>query len=136
MPTRVVALLVGNFCFFFFNDTATTEIYTLSLHDALPICSDSDRGPIRNLGRAIPRTLQPPRLARAVSSRRPPLRRESACRFWRYTVRRAFNPEAHPSSRAICGIQRQRFCLARPGELCELQIARLDGCASGLKALR
>ena len=26
------------FRFFFFNDTATTEIYTLSLHDALPIC--------------------------------------------------------------------------------------------------
>src|SRR5260370_24601467 len=25
---------------FFFNDTATTEIYTLSLHDALPICAD------------------------------------------------------------------------------------------------
>src|SRR2546430_13387475 len=29
--------------FFFFNDTATTEIYTLSLHDALPICSASHR---------------------------------------------------------------------------------------------
>src|SRR2546422_11069302 len=27
------------FSFFFFNDTATTEIYTLSLHDALPISS-------------------------------------------------------------------------------------------------
>src|SRR6478736_2212276 len=27
--------------FFFFNDTATTEIYTLSLHDALPICPSS-----------------------------------------------------------------------------------------------
>src|SRR5690242_21092946 len=27
--------------FFFFNDTATTEIYTLSLHDALPIYSDA-----------------------------------------------------------------------------------------------
>src|SRR2546426_9565211 len=27
--------------FFFFNDTATTEIYTLSLHDALPICAAS-----------------------------------------------------------------------------------------------
>src|SRR2546430_8618719 len=26
-----------NYLFFFFNDTATTEIYTLSLHDALPI---------------------------------------------------------------------------------------------------
>src|SRR6478609_11944204 len=31
-------LFVFSFCFFFFfNDTATTEIYTLSLHDALPI---------------------------------------------------------------------------------------------------
>src|SRR5690349_23304653 len=29
------------FHFFFFNDTATTEIYTLSLHDALPICPAS-----------------------------------------------------------------------------------------------
>src|SRR2546430_11353039 len=29
--------------FFFFNDTATTEIYTLSLHDALPICFDLSR---------------------------------------------------------------------------------------------
>src|SRR5260370_32452862 len=27
--------------FFFFNDTATTEIYTLSLHDALPISDDA-----------------------------------------------------------------------------------------------
>src|SRR3712207_7366750 len=32
------------FVFFFFNDTATTEIYTLSLHDALPICRDGDHG--------------------------------------------------------------------------------------------
>src|SRR3712207_6956884 len=30
-------------CFiFFFNDTATTEIYTLSLHDALPICGQRE----------------------------------------------------------------------------------------------
>src|SRR5215467_15179517 len=35
------------FFFFFFNDTATTEIYTLSLHDALPIFADGevDRSP-------------------------------------------------------------------------------------------
>src|SRR2546428_9116996 len=33
-------ILIIFFFFFFFNDTATTEIYTLSLHDALPI---SDR---------------------------------------------------------------------------------------------
>src|SRR2546427_5763498 len=32
MPPRACV-----FCVFFFNDTATTEIYTLSLHDALPI---------------------------------------------------------------------------------------------------
>src|SRR6476620_11884086 len=38
------------FFFFFFNDTATTEIYTLSLHDALPIC---DRWPA-GLGRSHP----------------------------------------------------------------------------------
>src|SRR2546422_11393913 len=31
--------------FFFFNDTATTEIYTLSLHDALPISRDRGEGP-------------------------------------------------------------------------------------------
>src|SRR5687768_18038399 len=31
-------VILSSFSFFFFNDTATTEIYTLSLHDALPIC--------------------------------------------------------------------------------------------------
>src|SRR2546430_16380974 len=34
------------FIFFFFNDTATTEIYTLSLHDALPISSFHQQKPI------------------------------------------------------------------------------------------
>src|SRR5256885_13195509 len=33
-----VVYRVLHLTFFFFNDTATTEIYTLSLHDALPIC--------------------------------------------------------------------------------------------------
>src|SRR3979490_820870 len=32
-----------SYFFFFFNDTATTEIYTLSLHDALPICGQLAR---------------------------------------------------------------------------------------------
>src|SRR5437870_13336820 len=35
--------LLSYFIFFFFNDTATTEIYTLSLHDALPISRDRGR---------------------------------------------------------------------------------------------
>src|SRR5437588_6663240 len=32
--------------FFFFNDTATTEIYTLSLHDALPIWAEDPPSPL------------------------------------------------------------------------------------------
>src|SRR5258708_38579543 len=54
------------FFFFFFNDTATTEIYTLSLHDALPIliecvlaCFDS----------VEPNTLTPQKLVRTVPGR-------------------------------------------------------------------
>src|SRR5688572_32586061 len=43
-PLFLVYILLFSFLcflfFFFFNDTATTEIYTLSLHDALPICLD------------------------------------------------------------------------------------------------
>src|SRR5258708_39033450 len=52
---RFLALLF----LFFFNDTATTEIYTLSLHDALPILrldeertrhfTEETRGPIRSI---------------------------------------------------------------------------------------
>src|SRR5215203_7499728 len=42
MVEQVFLLVLLVFFFFFFNDTATTEIYTLSLHDALPICPQSD----------------------------------------------------------------------------------------------
>src|SRR3712207_7354852 len=41
--------------FFFFNDTATTEIYTLSLHDALPISDDERVPPGVRRGRGVPR---------------------------------------------------------------------------------
>src|SRR5256885_13791855 len=61
------------FFFFFFNDTATTEIYTLSLHDALPIspwqaprsssrvrvCHASATGPCQRRGRADPPATRP-----------------------------------------------------------------------------
>src|SRR3712207_7938761 len=36
----------------FFNDTATTEIYTLSLHDALPISGDPQAHPVEQFGAA------------------------------------------------------------------------------------
>src|SRR5688572_32869619 len=56
------------FHFFFFNVTATTEIYTLSLHDALPIC------PLR-AGVRDPRAAPRPR--RAARRRRPARRRRA-----------------------------------------------------------
>src|SRR3712207_7639690 len=63
-------IVISHFFFFFFNDTATTEIYTLSLHDALPIswrsrCSwttgagpecRSTSGPARGCPRRPPRS--------------------------------------------------------------------------------
>src|SRR2546426_7313693 len=49
--------------FFFFNDTATTEIYTLSLHDALPICVERHR-------RFLARLLQRVRFGAALGSAR------------------------------------------------------------------
>src|SRR5436309_16142731 len=63
--------------FFFFNDTATTEIYTLSLHDALPICLRSSgmqrrHGEVPHPSRA-PRAERNSRAAfgRAADSRKP-----------------------------------------------------------------
>src|SRR5256712_12073021 len=42
------------FLFFFFNDTATTEIYTLSLHDALPISEGLDQRVVdQDVGRGL-----------------------------------------------------------------------------------
>src|SRR2546429_6186509 len=40
----ILDLSSSYFFFFFFNDTATTEIYTLSLHDALPISAPAASG--------------------------------------------------------------------------------------------
>src|SRR3712207_9248442 len=51
--------------FFFFNDTATTEIYTLSLHDALPI-SLEEAHQVYDLAAAREERLRPAELLRAV----------------------------------------------------------------------
>src|SRR5256885_12579189 len=79
--------------FFFFNDTATTEIYTLSLHDALPIWPrqragagrryhrrndrrlSGDRGARRRRGQGVPQCLPSPGGA-AVRRRARQLRRD------------------------------------------------------------
>src|SRR5256885_9856290 len=54
----LLLLITLLFFFFFFNDTATTEIYTLSLHDALPICfslvkNPLHKGALRNMADAL-----------------------------------------------------------------------------------
>src|SRR5256885_15686822 len=71
----VLCSLSSKLFFFFFNDTATTEIYTLSLHDALPIyrcrgayarvCVGAERGPggCRRARRAAARYVRPVRAA-------------------------------------------------------------------------
>src|SRR2546430_8311610 len=75
------------FFFFFFNDTATTEIYTLSLHDALPIyrpfLPGSQRCPVAfhsrssaRLGKAIPS-----RSIRTGESQFPPARDRKSTRL-------------------------------------------------------
>src|SRR5256885_8377700 len=59
--------------FFFFNDTATTEIYTLSLHDALPISVTFHIGSLCNVGRTdrgISRTICTTRSRRTPSDRK------------------------------------------------------------------
>src|SRR3712207_7669644 len=45
--------------YFFFNDTATTEIYTLSLHDALPICLRYTAGMIWSVSTLLRRSGTP-----------------------------------------------------------------------------
>src|SRR3712207_7635038 len=55
---NLMLYFIFHYFFFFFNDTATTEIYTLSLHDALPICSR----------RGSPRARRLPRRRRGASA--------------------------------------------------------------------
>src|SRR2546430_6785441 len=51
MHTFFITILIPHcFFFFFFNDTATTEIYTLSLHDALPIFDPQHIGGTTRVG--------------------------------------------------------------------------------------
>src|SRR5256885_12797379 len=64
-----ISMLLCFFIFFFFNDTATTEIYTLSLHDALPISRARPRSPSRrSTGRTRASACSPSSGSRAPSS--------------------------------------------------------------------
>src|SRR5260370_39250137 len=59
----VISVSLVQFYVFFFNDTATTEIYTLSLHDALPISIFKEPPSIRaRLPLSVPIHIEPVRL--------------------------------------------------------------------------
>src|SRR2546423_11083294 len=85
--------------FFFFNDTATTEIYTLSLHDALPIYRAAAR----------PRAHAPGRLRswRAAVSGRP---RRARCRT---AARRAYRPTRPRSEEHTSELQSLAYLVCR-----------------------
>src|SRR3989441_5032226 len=106
----ILSLLI--FFFFFFNDTATTEIYTLSLHDALPISSSTGRRstatPRRwgwrsacpcgsTAGSSTPTATTTPGSRRCSSS--PPRRRASRT-WWRARSPRATS--VRPRTRSWC----------------------------------
>src|SRR5256885_9843802 len=67
--------------FFFFNDTATTEIYTLSLHDALPI--SAAHSPRRGRARAARAALS--RFSNRTPDRRRPRDRRASARSEEHT---------------------------------------------------
>src|SRR5256885_14367510 len=100
--------------FFFFNDTATTEIYTLSLHDALPISCSRQSAPLQELKRKLHETAEiwprGPGKARPAGCRRPDPRSVRP-------VGRLHAPPAGPQGAAGPGRHRPRQAApgARPG---------------------
>src|SRR3712207_7661393 len=94
---------------FFFNDTATTEIYTLSLHDALPISRDPASSPSKTRNSPLrgktPKELSPAR--RATSS---------AWRPAQLTATRQVRPSDRKSTRlnsSHANISYAVFCLKK-----------------------
>src|SRR5437867_12834316 len=87
--------------FFFFNHTATTEIYTLSLHDALPICEEEEGGDLLGTELADQALAERPQPAAAIEDDQRPVvqpdfqaRRVSAVP--RVTPLRSGSGTAHP----------------------------------------
>src|SRR5689334_24662624 len=84
---------------FFFNDTATTEIYTLSLHDALPIWSRPGR---RARPPAPARQRRPPPPARPAPRRSPPPPRGECLRWARVPRSEEHTSELQSQFHLVC----------------------------------
>src|SRR5690349_23419205 len=84
--------------FFFFNDPATTEIYTLSLHDALPIYPVAPNASLAvPRSRAGPRTMMPRATANRSEEHTSELqsRRDLVCRLLLEKKKKTKNPTDH-----------------------------------------
>src|SRR5258708_16032177 len=95
------------FLFFFFNDTATTEIYTLSLHDALPILRTWSGRDHRGPRRAPP-------LSATTAGLHSPRRREIGA-IMRDRKSTRLNSSHQIISYAVFGLnQKQKYLVPRP----------------------
>src|SRR6185295_18213070 len=110
-------------CFFFFNDTATTEIYTLSLHDALPICLRQIGGLVRRRMPLEPHVLEhrlPVRLDERVERRAADLRPLAADRRHDRMPRDRERRHGH----ADCSrLLESNGCRAVPLDCCSLRLS-------------
>src|SRR5207249_11293047 len=72
IPPLLLSILLPRPLFFFFNDPAPTEIYTLSLHDALPISPNSPAGTpaLPGLSKCHATEVRAPSLARQPRDRK------------------------------------------------------------------
>src|SRR2546426_10525272 len=92
------------FIFFFFNDTATTEIYTLSLHDALPISVGQEAGELPRAAPAIPRQVAARGHIRQEVHERAGIDR-TMCRIRRGALREVVLEAGHSSRSHVCPIR-------------------------------
>src|SRR2546421_8692590 len=122
---------------FFFNDTATTEIYTLSLHDALPIW----RGSTVRTRRTRCRRRRPARHARAPRPRRlrDPKRREAEPRRPGRARRSRLGPRDRKSTRLNSShdqISYAVFCLKKKKQYTRTDSNLVSECDTDNKALQ
>src|SRR3974390_3740784 len=100
----------ASFFLFFFNDTATTEIYTLSLHDALPISANDRVSPIRGCA-------GPPRHGRLRDGDRKSTRLNSSHLYISYAVFCLKKKKYKGRKRQICPSRTQLIVLRTPSSV-------------------
>src|SRR3712207_7065046 len=94
---------------FFFNDTATTEIYTLSLHDALPIYRRRGERPLGRLARR----LGPVPRRRGLCLARRPARDDGGRELGRLRLRRPRDRKSTRLNSSHANISYAVFCLKK-----------------------